>query len=212
MINVGLDYDTEIISALINKSKSTILKNVLKKIDDIADKKYNNSFTRWDKILRYIYKIFKKNYVKAYNVKDDVRNIISKILYHSNYIHKLNRRGPANICIISSSLESVLSNYEQYVPNMLDSNFNTFYKCGSIGKIQFYVDLHLNYDDKSITLMKSTSEDEPGIHLRYMDSKITTVTEPYNRNEKSVIRNRVSVIDFDAEDFIDKFYIKNINI
>jgi hypothetical protein len=225
MINFNINYttisDDMIISSLLSNSNVNIINTVLAKIDLYATKKYDDSFTKCDKILKFIYNIFKKKYVKSVNVKNKVENVVSEILIKSNKISYDGKNGGANICIVGPQLVSFLMKSEMFKTVSKEELFkhkddkgltvmNLIY-VGKLTNIKIYVNNNLNYDDKSITLLRSPKEPEPGFYLRYLSSKTHTTTNPNTVDEKTLILdNRYAVIDFESYNTLDKFYIRNL--
>jgi len=179
MIAEDLHYDIDqkniIKNVLLNETSSTLVKNSLNKIKEVA--LYLELYNFWDKILSIFYKIFKKKYEKIYKIKNS-KDLIVKILYAGNIIMEKSRIGLPSFIICSSGTANYLSSSSQsfVIEHPKSTNFGTITLFGKIAGTHVLVDNNMKWDDNTIIIGRKSEYDKPGIHL-YFYNKGTAFSE-----------------------------------
>ncbi|MFA5152807.1 MAG: hypothetical protein WC554_09625, partial [Clostridia bacterium] len=167
-------------SQMIQETSVAIQKEFMKKFNELASVHYEKSFDKWDKFLRWVYKIFKKTYIKKIQVKN-IKHLLTRILREANMIAQTGRRGVGNFVICSLKTGTLLQDSSQYIfaPSQNEPMFGgSIYPIGKIANITIYIDPYMKYDDNTIFIGRKTQIDEPGIKLFFNEngsSLITTV-------------------------------------
>jgi len=210
----GIDACQMVEGQIAQESKSGVIKQVLEKIDEHGENFYKSQFTQIDKFKQFIWKIFKKHYVKEFDVQNNVRKLINRILLYSNMIAVEGRIGPATAVIVGPKLGTAIqdSGLTFVQSNKAKSSF--IYEIGKIAGIKIFINANLNWSDNSVTILRKTTNQSNGIYVPYFrfGIAITTISEG-SMSPKISIRTRHAIIDTPGtKHLIKKFYVKNLNI
>lgn len=182
----------ELIRALIN--------NVLNKIRKLSIISYKSELTVWNKIVRFFYNIFGKEYVRKIKVKN-VKDLIRLMMYESNKIQRDTRRGDGTFVICNTTTAAKLMEDSQYFISPQDvgttQSFGQPYAVGRIANLIVYVDPFMSYKDNTIYVgRKSSSKEEPGIHVPFLNNSYEVkVVDQAPGLPKILVRMRYAVVE-----------------
>jgi len=174
----------------LNEASQYIYKDCFKKMDELATKGYMNKFTRKDKVLAFLYKLFKKKYVKRIKVKD-----ISDLLYivkrEAHLLSMKNRKDP-ECFVICNYKNAVLLGYDVLSEHPYGrTNVYHVTQFFQYDNLKVYVDPTINIKDNTFIIGMKTRGFEAGLHAAFF-SKGTEITQL-----SSMCRNALVPVDID---------------
>lgn len=182
--NIGIDVKTMLYNVLINEMSQSLSKHFFQKLRSLADITYKQTYTKLDLFISWIYKIFKREYLKTYKIKNnkEASNIlIHRIFIEANKIAVNCRYGPANFVILNLQLASILEDSPNFVMLELNTTLSAHgrpYLIGTIGSIQVYVNPYMKWNDNTVYLGRKTTMQQSGIqfiHYNECDVKYLTL-------------------------------------
>lgn len=210
----GIDVKDIIVSQLIQIAKNELFEEVIDKIDSISNKYYLSTLTRWDKIKSWVYKLFKKQFIKKLDVENNVEKIVKKIFLHGNLISADGMRGPANSILVSSGMLSALQESAAYIHANVPSNIDKLpvQRVGQIGNFKIFVDYRKPWKDNSIIVFRNNSTHEPGLYLPWHEESTSVISISERSNPqmeaKAILNIGYNLIETkNTEKFYKKFYV-----
>lgn len=169
--NIKKFFPKEIIDTIVYKAVEHVQLEYVKNIKRICDENYIKEYTNVDKIKHFLYKIFRRTYVKKEKVHNE-NHLMSKILSCSDKIAEHGRFGLANFMICSPETLHIIQRTSSYVkPDYEKYSMGYIFYAGTIfGHLQIFVDRTMN--DNTIYLGKKILRNMPGIKLFYKDHNI----------------------------------------
>jgi hypothetical protein len=179
----GVDVNNMLINVLTNESIHGIYKQIMDNIKTCSIETIKNEYTIFEKILDFLFKLFKKEYTKKFK-PNDIKHLYKKILFESNKIALTTRRGPANFVVLNTRMAAI---FQHRLPDFVFVNTNlnngTIYPIGTMTAITFYVDPNMSLNDNTIYVGR-ISGDESDIGLKFCfdttGTSINTTKEPNN--------------------------------
>jgi len=206
----GVDAVEASTSKVIECTKNKLIRSVLSEIYSLGHENYLESFTRFDKLKTWVYKLFSKTYIKSYNVKNNT-SLLGKLFLFGNKVAITCRRGSGDICIIGPGLLNKFIDMTMFVHADTVTNEipGILQYAGNIGAIKIMVNNELPYNDKSIIVMRKSKRDESGLHLVYDKNALSIMTIcEVTMAPKVGAKTKHKVFKTDnAKVFIQKFYV-----
>lgn len=214
----GIDAISLTENTLINEAKKGVAKEAMKKIDELGEQSYLDTLSKWDKFKSWLWKIFKKKYIKYQDVKNNPRLLIAKILNMSYQIAVDTRRGPGTAVILSPGLGTVIQDAGGFISDKenvpLPGTTTTIYPIGKMDDLTFYIDANRKWNDNAIHVVRKPDDSSPGLWIPWHEHGVTiqTIAEG-SMAPKITLRLRYSIIEVgDAKKFVKKIYVKNMKL
>ena len=211
-----IDISELVIESVIKEASRSINKHYIERINNFADKTYKSTFTRKDKILSFLYRLFRKTYHKTIKVKTP-SHLIALILLEDNRIMQKARKGLNDFVICSLKTGVFLKNHPSfcYFTKLLEGtkklNPDMIYPIGKIANLTIYVDPSMKFNDNSIIIGKKTNSEDTGLHIGYFPkgSSLNTIKEETGESKIELFMKYVITdIGENPEYMYSKFYYK----
>lgn len=194
----GIDVLAMVQNALVNESAIMVLKKFKEELDKLATLTYLATYTKFDKFKVWLYKIFKKEYVKVFTVKTS-QALLGRIITESQRLNSISRRGHVDYIIVNSATAAILMDLPSYTMKPIGagiSNFNgTVYEAGSVAGLRVFVDPYMEWKNSTIYLGRKVRPDETGIQVFFNESvDAIQVIEEKSMTPRINIRTRMAII------------------
>jgi len=203
----GMDIVQKLESVLINELTQTISKQIVLKIQELAEKNKASHTAPKDAIGNSKFDFD----VDAYtNISGSApggetyhsiqRKLVAKINNASNFIATDGRVGPAQYLVTNGNIASILQDVAGYTINPANmSKMNTngqLYPMGNIGNIAIYVDPYMRWDDNRIFLGRKNSVEQPGlVFVPYLMAQSISLISEATWAPRMLIRSRYTIAD-----------------
>lgn len=219
--HTGTDPYAYIRNDLINEVRHNIVRTTISKIYDLGERNLRNNYTKIDKFKNFLYKIFKKEYIKKTKVRsgENLSNILIKEFYQlKNGSCDSNNSDVSKFVIISPMIFSKFLQYPYTIifherSNQARTNLSTedIYPIGKIHDITIYIDPCKEFNDTSIVM--GVKSKEVNNIIKVIDShsfecdtiKVVSTSAPYI--QASYYHDTIEVID-NAEKNYKKLNLK----
>lgn len=208
--STGMDIVQKLESVLINELTQVISKEIVLKIQELANKNRISHTTpkvagvsKFDfNVDNYLYLDTAPSFVApgGETTHSIQRKLVAKIMNASNFIATDGRVGPAQYLVTNGNIASVLQDIAGYTINPVNaSKMNTngqLYPMGSIGGVQIYVDPYMRWDDNQIFIGRKNTIDQPGIvFIPYLMAQSISLISEATWAPRMLIRSRYAVAD-----------------
>jgi len=205
--STGMDIVQKLESVLINELTQTISKQIVAKIEVLAEENRNSHTAPKDAAGNSkfdfdvdAYTSLGGNAPGGETYHSIQRKLIAKINNASNFIATDGRVGPAQYLVTNGNMASVLQDVAGYTlnpPTMSKMNTNgQLYPMGSIGQIAIYVDPYMRWDDNRIFLGRKNSVDQPGlVFIPYLMAQSISLISEATWAPRMLIRSRYAISD-----------------
>lgn len=226
--------DDEFIDFVSYDTKTKILRDIISLINKYGEQSYLDTWSKYDlrkkkhadftsKYLMLLHKLFPKTfhikYRKEYLIKDDVdvkvisRQILTKILMHSNMLLQTSRILYGDLIITNIKIANLLSNLGDFVVNTnINFDFNNPYFYGSVHGIDIIVDPKQDYNDDYVLMMiqPKTSKVSFDYITTVYNPKYTSIISITESNAiPAVFTKTAHIVDFsNDESFAKKCFTK----
>jgi len=205
--STGMDIVQKLESVLINELTQTISKQIVMKIQELAEENRNSHTApkNADMTSKFDFDVDAYTSVAGSAPGGETyhsiqRKLIAKINNASNFIATDGRVGPAQYLVTNGNIASILQDVAGYTlnpPTMSKMNTNgQLYPMGNIGSISIYVDPYMRWDDNRIFLGRKNSVDQPGlIFVPYLMAQSISLISEATWAPRMLIRSRFAITD-----------------
>ena len=189
-------------STLMDESSRSINRYVLNNIKKLSDVSYKKTFTRYDRIVEFIFRLFKKEYQKK-TIVNSKKDLLKKILLESFDISKETKKGPGTYVICNSRVAMNLQDRYSFAPVEKNDKIKTC--CGSflVGKyanLTIFVDPYMSFNDNSIYIGRIVSKTETGLGMAIYDEgtaikTVASMAENFEEKQKTMLVMRYSTFE-----------------
>lgn len=205
--STGMDIVQKLESVLINELTQTISKQIVAKIQDLAEENKASHTTPKDTagVSKFDFNVDTYTAVAGPAPGGETyhsiqRKLVAKINNASNFIATDGRVGPAQYLVTNGNLASVLQDVAGYTiapTNVGKLNTNgQLYPMGNIGNIAIYVDPYMRWDDNRIFIGRKNSVDQPGlVFVPYLMAQSISLISEATFAPRMLIRSRYAIAD-----------------
>lgn len=222
--DLNKQHDIDVMSMMsnvqINESAQALTKQYLALLNKIANKN-NIEYKIWDKILAFVYKLIKKEYIKKIKIKN-TKDLVENILNTSYKICKKSLNGLADFCIVGINTACILQDSQTCISLPLNTSLSScngnIYQIGTLANIKVYVDPNLKWDDRSVLLGRKANKLEASAHIVFYDkgTSISLIAAGLSEdiNARSILSTKYALFEkgFHPEYNYSRFIYKGLEL
>lgn len=136
-------------------------------ISEVAEKNEKIDYNFKDKVLSFLYSLFKRKYIKTVKIKT-FKNLLAYIIKESHNVMKIGLKGPANFVICGKHIGAILeAKSEYFISKEKDQTISTIYPIGQLMGMTIYVDPTIPFNDNTIIIGRKGNPEDTGIHIGF---------------------------------------------
>jgi hypothetical protein len=214
-----VDANAFVINNLVSEMKNSMFRHYFDRIVQLSEASYRRSFTWWDRVKDFVYKLFGKVYQKKLKAKL-ANKLISRIIEECSYMDHITGTPSPSFIICSFKTAAILTNSSMYSANTnsssekLFSNNCCFQPSGKIAHILIYVTPYMQYADSRVFIGKKSEKNKDGLKLFFYKNGISIDTDESKDKKRITLKCRYAIKDVgvSAHDMYTKFIYTGLSL